>query len=114
QPAADGPVPRVESFYSYVCGLQPCPLGFPSPSHTNTSHDHEHDGKRWLMGSGLFITGTDTGVGKTLVACGFARLFKFLGYKVGVMKPTESGCEEKGGKLFPRDASYLKEASGCG
>jgi dethiobiotin synthetase len=66
------------------------------------------------MGTGLFITGTDTGVGKTLVACGFAALFKSLGYKVGVMKPAETGCEEKDGKLFPRDASYLKEASGCG
>jgi len=66
------------------------------------------------MGSGLFITGTDTGVGKTLVACGFAALFKSLGYRVGVMKPAETGCEEKDGKLFPRDASYLKETSGCG
>src|SRR3970040_1258253 len=66
------------------------------------------------MGTGLFITGTDTGVGKTLVACGFAALFKLLGYKVGVMKPTESGCEEKGGKLFHRHASYRKEAAECG
>ena len=66
------------------------------------------------MGSGLFITGTDTGVGKTLVACGLAALLKSMGYKVGVMKPAETGCEERDGKLFPQDASYLKEASGCG
>lgn len=65
------------------------------------------------MGSGIFITGTDTGVGKTLVACGLAALFKESGYKVGVMKPVETGCEDKDGKPFPQDAFYLKEASGC-
>ena len=65
------------------------------------------------MGTGIFITGTDTGVGKTLVACGLAALLKESGYRVGVMKPAETGCEEKDGKLFPQDAYYLKEASGC-
>jgi len=66
------------------------------------------------MGTGIFITGTDTGVGKTLVACGLAALLRESGYKVGVMKPVETGCEEKEGRLFPQDAFYLKEASGCG
>ncbi len=66
------------------------------------------------MGKGIFITGTDTGVGKTLVACALAGHLKSLGYKVGVMKPVEAGCEERDGKLFPQDAFYLKEASGCG
>jgi len=65
------------------------------------------------MGGGIFITGTDTGVGKTVVACGLAALLRKSGYKVGVMKPAETGCEEKDGKLFPQDAYYLKEASGC-
>lgn len=65
------------------------------------------------MGGGIFITGTDTGVGKTLIACGLAALFRNLGYKVGVMKPAETGCAAKDGKPFPQDASYLKEASGC-
>lgn len=65
------------------------------------------------MGTGLFITGTDTGVGKTLVTCGLAALFRESGYKVGVMKPAETGCEERDGRLFPQDAFYLKEASGC-
>jgi dethiobiotin synthetase len=65
------------------------------------------------MGTGLFITGTDTGVGKTLVACGLAALLRESGYKVGVMKPVETGCEERDGRLFPQDAFYLKEASGC-
>ena len=65
------------------------------------------------METGIFITGTDTGVGKTLVACGLAALLKESGYRVGVMKPAETGCEERDGKLFPQDAYYLKGASGC-
>jgi dethiobiotin synthetase len=65
------------------------------------------------MGGGIFITGTDTGVGKTLVACGLAAFLKESGYKVGVMKPAETGCVERDSKPFPQDAFYLKEASGC-
>lgn len=65
------------------------------------------------MGTGLFITGTDTGVGKTFVACGLAALLRESGYRVGVMKPAETGCVEKDGKLFPEDAVKLKDASGC-
>lgn len=65
------------------------------------------------MGNGLFITGTDTGVGKTFVASGLAALLRSLGYRVGVMKPAETGCEERDGNLVPEDAVRLKEASGC-
>ena len=65
------------------------------------------------MGTAIFITGTDTRVGKTLVACGLAALLKECGYRVGVMKPAETGCEERDGQLFPQDAYYLKESSGC-
>jgi len=65
------------------------------------------------MGTGIFITGTDTGVGKTLVACGLAALLRDSGYRVGVMKPAETGCEERDGNPFPQDAYLLKEVSGC-
>jgi len=65
------------------------------------------------MGTGIFITGTDTGVGKTFFACALAVLLKSAGYKVGVMKPAETGCVEKDGKLFPEDGWRLKSASGC-
>jgi len=66
------------------------------------------------VGGGLFITGTDTGVGKTFFACGLAALLRGRGYRVGVMKPVETGCKEIDGKLVPEDAIRLKEASGCG
>jgi len=65
------------------------------------------------MGNGIFITGTDTGVGKTFVACGLAALLREQGYRVGVMKPAETGCDEKDGQLFPEDTVRLKEASDC-
>src|SRR5262245_394165 len=65
------------------------------------------------MGSGIFITGTDTGVGKTFFACGLAALLKGSGYEVGVMKPAETGCAHNDGKPVPQDALALKEASGC-
>ena len=65
------------------------------------------------MACGIFITGTDTGVGKTLVSCSLAALLRELGYRVGVMKPVETGCSQRGGELFPDDAVLLKQASGC-
>jgi dethiobiotin synthetase len=40
---------------------------------------------------GFFITGTDTGVGKTVVGAGLARSLAEMGLKVGVMKPIETG-----------------------
>lgn len=60
-----------------------------------------------------FITGTDTGVGKTFVTSGVARALKNEGFSVGVMKPVETGCASKNSALFPEDAVALKEASGC-
>ena len=42
---------------------------------------------------GLFITGTDTGVGKTLVAAGLAAWCRRQGVDVGVMKPIATGGE---------------------
>ena len=41
---------------------------------------------------GLFITGTDTGVGKTYVAAMIARALRAAGHRVGVYKPAASGC----------------------
>ena len=52
------------------------------------------------MNKGLFITGTDTGVGKTLVSCGIARLLSSWGIKVGVMKPVATGDRQDAEKLM--------------
>ena len=66
------------------------------------------------MTKGIFITGTDTGVGKTLVSGGIAALLRESGMDVGVMKPIESGCRRENGVLIPEDALFLREMSGCG
>lgn len=65
------------------------------------------------MSRGLFVTGTDTEVGKTVVTAALAAALAGRGLRVGVMKPAESGCPLRDGRLFPQDAMFLKEASGC-
>ena len=55
----------------------------------------------------LFITGTDTGVGKTFVACALATRLRARGRRVGVMKPIETGVETQ-----PEDAVRLRRAAG--
>jgi len=56
---------------------------------------------------GLFITGTDTGVGKTLITGGIARILAKQGLKVGVFKPVATGCHRQMGELVSRDAEFL-------
>jgi len=63
------------------------------------------------MAKGIFITGTDTGVGKTIIACALATFLKEQGVNVGVMKPIETGCNNRNGKLLPGDAIMLKKYS---
>jgi dethiobiotin synthetase len=62
---------------------------------------------------GYFITGTDTGVGKTLIGGAIARALVGSGRNVGVMKPFETGCRLQGNSLVPEDAVFLKEMSKC-
>jgi len=44
---------------------------------------------------GWFVTGTDTGVGKTLIASGMAASLVKAGFEVAVMKPVAAGCVVK-------------------
>ena len=60
---------------------------------------------------GLFITGTDTGVGKTYVAALIARKLAVAGHRVGVYKPAASGCRRTDGELVADDAVELWEAA---
>lgn len=54
----------------------------------------------------LFVTGTDTGVGKTFVACGLALALRDGGRRVSVMKPVETGVASE-----PEDAVRLRAAA---
>ena len=57
--------------------------------------------------SALFVTGTDTGVGKTFVSCALAAALRARGLRVGVMKPVETGVVRE-----PEDAVALRAAAG--
>jgi dethiobiotin synthetase len=63
------------------------------------------------MKGGIFITGTDTEVGKTIVSAGLALVLKERGIKVGVMKPVATGCYGLDEKLVSQDAAFLMEAA---
>lgn len=45
------------------------------------------------MPAGYFVTGTDTGVGKTLVSCALLHAFALAGKTAIGMKPIAAGCE---------------------
>ncbi len=60
---------------------------------------------------GIFITGTDTEIGKTVVAGGLAAALKAAGVDVGVMKPIASGGVEHKGRIVSEDAIFLKRAA---
>lgn len=62
----------------------------------------------------LFISGTDTGVGKTSVSCALAAALAARELRVGVLKPAETGCPANDdGELIPQDATLLRFFSGC-
>ena len=50
------------------------------------------------MTRGVFVTGTDTGVGKTLVACALAAWCRRHGLDAGVMKPVATGGVRRAGR----------------
>lgn len=61
------------------------------------------------MRKGIFVTGTDTDVGKTFVSAGIASLLKEQGVDIGVFKPMMSGVRREDPQS---DAYILKEMSG--
>ena len=59
---------------------------------------------------GVFVTGTDTGVGKTVVACALAMSLRRAGAQVGVMKPIATGARrrhDRGGSAWVSDDAYV-------
>jgi len=63
------------------------------------------------MRQAFFITGTDTGVGKTHVACELIRQYTAQGLKVVGMKPVAAGCELIDGQWVNDDVQKLMAAS---
>jgi dethiobiotin synthetase len=62
----------------------------------------------------LFVTGTDTGVGKTHISNGLLRAARTRGLRPCGYKPVASGCDrDDQGRLRNEDALALMAASGC-
>lgn len=57
--------------------------------------------------AGIFVTGTDTGVGKTLIAGAIAKILADKGLRVGVFKPIATGCKCSWDGLVGSDAWFL-------
>jgi dethiobiotin synthetase len=65
-----------------------------------------------LDDNGYFITGSDTDVGKTYIACQIVRQLVQQGVKVETRKPVESGCVvSANGDLVTHDALALQQAN---
>ncbi len=62
----------------------------------------------------LFVTGTDTAVGKTRVACALIRAARERGIKVCGWKPVATGCERTADGLRNADALALQAAAATG
>jgi dethiobiotin synthetase len=67
-----------------------------------------------MSARGIFITGTDTGVGKTVIACALVRALRAQGVRVAVMKPVAAGATRTPSGLRNADALALMEAAGTG
>jgi dethiobiotin synthetase len=63
------------------------------------------------MKAGFFITGTDTGVGKTVIAAALIKAFQAHGLNACGMKPIETGCSRVGNNLYPSDGMFLKKVA---
>lgn len=65
------------------------------------------------MAKGIFITGTDTEVGKTIVAAGIAGAIQARGIKICAMKPIATGATRSRDRLISEDARFLKKSINC-
>lgn len=63
------------------------------------------------MNKGVFITGTDTDVGKTFVTAYIVKTLRDKGIQAGYYKAALSGAYYENGKLIPGDAKYVMEQS---
>ncbi|HEY2346181.1 MAG TPA: dethiobiotin synthase [Xanthomonadaceae bacterium] len=63
------------------------------------------------LARGVFVTGTDTGIGKTTVSCSLLRALRARGLRAVGMKPVASGCERSADGWRNDDALHLLAAS---
>jgi dethiobiotin synthetase len=64
------------------------------------------------MSQGIFVTGTDTGVGKTLIACALIHALRAHGVDVHPFKPVAAGAAMRSGRWVNDDTAALALAAG--
>ena len=64
------------------------------------------------MKRGVFVTGTDTGVGKTLAACALLHALAAHGVRASPLKPIAAGAVQREGRWINEDTLALMEAAG--
>lgn len=64
------------------------------------------------MTKALFVTGTGTDAGKTFITALIVKRLRGAGLNAGYYKAALSGAEDRGGKLIPGDAEYVRMAAG--
>ena len=74
------------------------------PSHAGASAN--------ALPPGVFVTGTDTGAGKTVVAAALCAALRASGRRVAAVKPALTGLDEAGEASWPLDHELLAAASG--
>lgn len=80
----------------------------------NTVSEPYFDGELRLRCPGIFVTGTDTGVGKTVVSCAIAWSLRRQGVaRVGVCKIMATGCRREREGLVSEDAEALAHFADC-
>ena len=65
-----------------------------------------------MKSGGIFVTGTDTGIGKTVVAATLLSLLRRDGIDAVPMKPVQTGCEKRGNKLIAPDIEFALRVAG--
>ena len=93
-----GDLPRVRQSFAYDYPSMTTPL-----FHLNLR----------LRKPGIFVTGTDTGVGKTVTTCAIAWHLRQKGKRVGVCKPLASGCRVDREGLVSEDAEAISHFAQC-
>ena len=64
------------------------------------------------MTPGYFVTGTDTGVGKTIVSACLLLALQRQGLRTGYMKPVQTGCLQQGPHRSAPDLDWVRDATG--
>ncbi len=65
-----------------------------------------------MAAKGIFVTGTDTGIGKTVISCGLLHGLQARGHRIAAMKPVAAGCERTPQGLRNEDALAMQAIVG--